>query len=305
MKDSIFLKQANLLLRVLPIINEHKVFALKGGTAINFFVRDLPRLSVDIDLTYLVISPRNESLTDITTKLNEICSSIERKIHGTVIHRKYLSGTKFISGIIINNSGTTIKIEPNTVIRGSVNKPQLNSLCKKGEDLFELSLKVQCLSIEDLYGGKICAALDRQHPRDLFDVKLLIENEGINESIVTTFIFYLISHDRPIVEVLNPNLLDIQQTFENEFIGMTKEENSIEDLLNTRENLIKTVKELLSDEQKHFLLTFKNKNPEWDLSGIKDLDKYPSVQWKLLNLEKMDKKKHSLAYEKLKEYLIS
>jgi predicted nucleotidyltransferase component of viral defense system len=305
MKDSIFFKQANLLLRVLPIINEHKVFALKGGTAINFFVRDLPRLSVDIDLTYLVISPRNESLTDITTKLNEICSSIERKIHGTVIHRKYLSGTKFISGIIINNSGTTIKIEPNTVIRGSVNKPQLNSLCKKGEDLFELSLKVQCLSIEDLYGGKICATLDRQHPRDLYDVKLLFENEGLNENIVRAFIFYLISHDRPIVEVLNPNLLDIKQIFENEFIGMVERKISIEELLNTRQKLIFAVRNLLSEEQKYFLLSFKNKKPEWNLSGIQNIEKFPSVKWKLLNLEKMSTQRHRRAYDKLKEYLLS
>ena len=61
----------------------------------------------------------------------------------------------------------------------------------------------------------------------------------------------------------------------------------------------------MTDEQKHFLLTFKNKNPDWSLSGIDYLHKYPSVQWKLLNLKKMDKKKHKLAYDKLKEYLMN
>ena len=49
MKDTAFFKQAELLLEVLRIVAKHEVFALKGGTAINFFIRDLPRLSVDID----------------------------------------------------------------------------------------------------------------------------------------------------------------------------------------------------------------------------------------------------------------
>ncbi len=177
-------------------------------------------------------------------------------------------------------------------------------LCKKAEELFELTLNTQCLSTADLYGGKICAALDRQHPRDLFDIKLLMKNEGIDVNIVRAFIFYLISHDRPIVEVLNPTLLNIEQVFDNEFRGMISEEITLEELIAVRSNLIDEIKNMLSEEQKHFLLTFKNKKPDWNLSGIESLEKYPSVQWKLLNLEKMSKKKHSLAYEKLKEYLI-
>lgn len=305
MKGSIFFKQANLLLRVLPIINEHKVFALKGGTAINFFVRNLPRFSVDIDLTYLKIEERTKSLLDITSQMNSICESVKKKIPRTGINRRYLGGTNYISGIILNNNGVTIKIEPNTVIRGSVNKTEEIKLCKKAEELFELTLKMNCLSIADLYGGKICAALDRQHPRDLYDVKLLFENEGLNENIVKTFIFYLISHDRPILEVLNPNLLDIRQIFENEFIGMAEEEVSIEELLNIRQKLIFFVRDLLSEEQKYFLLSFKNKKPEWNLSGIQNIEKFPSVKWKLLNLEKMSTQKHRRAYDKLKEYLIS
>ena len=305
MKDSEFYKQASLLLRVLPIINEHKVFALKGGTAINFFVRDLPRLSVDIDLTYLPISDREKSLSDITSCIDTICESIEKKIRRTEITKKYLKGTDFIRGIIINSDGVTIKVDPNTVIRGSINEPEEIKLCKKAEELFELTLKTQCLSTADLYGGKICAALDRQHPRDLFDIKLLIENEGIDENIIRTFIFYLISHDRPIVEVLNPTLLDIEQIFENEFSGMTSEDISLDELIAVRSKLVTNIKDQMTEEQKHFLLSFKNKKPEWNLSGIEDIDKYPSVQWKLLNLNKMESKKHQIAYSRLKEYLLS
>jgi predicted nucleotidyltransferase component of viral defense system len=59
MKDTVFFRQAELLLRILPLIYKEYVFALKGGTAINFFVRDLLRLSVDIDLTYLPLKNRD------------------------------------------------------------------------------------------------------------------------------------------------------------------------------------------------------------------------------------------------------
>ena len=65
MKSSPFFKQVELLLRTLPYIAAEKCFALKGGTAINLFVRDMPRLSVDVDLTYLPVEPREESLGKI------------------------------------------------------------------------------------------------------------------------------------------------------------------------------------------------------------------------------------------------
>jgi len=211
---------------------------------------------------------------------------------------------KKIYGLILNLDGATVKVEPNTTIRGTVFPIVNKKLCEEAEKKFELSTAVNTLSLEDLYGGKICAALDRQHPRDLFDVKLLMENEGITVGIVKAFVFYLISHDRPIVEVLNPGLQDISQLFENEFAGMTSEDVKLDDLISVRGNLISKIKSSLTDEQKKFILSFKNKKPEWKLSGIDGIENYPSVKWKLMNLEKMNEKKHVAAYEKLKEYLV-
>ena len=85
MKDSIYFKQAELLLRVLPFIDREAVFSLKGGTAINFFVRDLPRISVDIDLAYLPIRERDVSLGDISNALVRISQGIGSKIPETMI----------------------------------------------------------------------------------------------------------------------------------------------------------------------------------------------------------------------------
>jgi predicted nucleotidyltransferase component of viral defense system len=302
MPNEKYLKQAELLLRVLPHIAREEVFAIKGGTAINFFWRNLPRISVDIDLTYLQINDRELSLIDVSDRLAAIELRLQRIFAGIKSEQKRISDK--ITGLILNLNNAIVKIEVNTVIRGCVFPIVFKNLCIKAEEKFELTTSVNTLSIEDLYGGKICAALDRQHPRDLFDVKLLMENEGTTIGIVKAFVFYLVSHDRPMVEVLNPGLQDISQLFENEFAGMTSDNVKLEELISVRSKLITNIKESLSDAQKNFILSFKNKKPEWKLSGIDGIENYPSVKWKLMNLAKMEVKKHRIAYDKLKEYLI-
>src|ERR1035437_5394422 len=160
MKDSVYYRQARLLLRILPIIAHCPVFALKGGTAINFFIRDLPRLSVDIDLVYLPIKDRSNSLQEISQSLNRIEENILRLIPGTKSQRKIADDN--IYALIIYAKDANVKIEPNTTIRGTVYPITEYDLCKRGKELFEISLKSRSLVIEELYAGKICAALDRQ-----------------------------------------------------------------------------------------------------------------------------------------------
>jgi len=305
MKDSPYYKQAELLLKVLPLINYDKELALKGGTAINFFIRDLPRLSVDIDLVYLPIEDRDSTLAGITNKLKVIGDSVKSSITGAQIIERKLNNTENWSGIQVRTSDASIKIEPNTVIRGSVYEPEEMTLCSKAEDMFELSLKTQCLSLSDLYGSKICAALDRQHPRDLFDIKLLLENEGFKEEIRKAFIVYLISHDRPIVEVLNPNLNNLSTEFGQEFSGMTEETLELSELTDTFYKLKGLIKNSLTDKEKEFLLSFKRKEPKWGLLGLENIEVLPSVKWKQINLGRMTAEKHKEAYEKLEKFLSS
>ncbi len=92
MKDTVFFRQAELLLRILPLIHKEEVFDLKGGTAINFFVRDLPRLSVDIDLTYLPVNERDFALNDIRNALIRISEEIQRRIPGTIQRNECSNG---------------------------------------------------------------------------------------------------------------------------------------------------------------------------------------------------------------------
>jgi hypothetical protein len=77
-----FHRQVALLLRVLPQVAEEECFALKGGTAINLLVRNMPRLSVDIDLTYLPIKPREASLADIDSAMRRIANRIQSALRG-------------------------------------------------------------------------------------------------------------------------------------------------------------------------------------------------------------------------------
>jgi len=210
-----YLKQAELLLRVLPHLNYEKAFALKGGTALNFFWRDFPRLSVDIDLCYTKIQDRELTLFEINDAFAIIEEKLQRVFDGIKIQQKKIEGK--IIGLILDWNNAIVKIEANTIIRGTIFPVVNKKLCSKAENTFELTTSVDTVSFEDLYGGKICAALDRQHPRDLFDVKSLLENEGITPGIIKAFVFYLISHDRPMIEILNPGLQDISQTFINEF----------------------------------------------------------------------------------------
>lgn len=305
MKDSPYFQQAQLLLRMLPLIDREKVFALKGGTAINFFWRNIPRLSVDIDLTYLPIKERELSLTEISDCLISIETRIRRIFPQAKIFQRKPLGASLITGLLIENDNASVKIEANTVIRGSVFPVVKRSLSSKAEEMFELSVEVNTLSLEDLFGGKICAALDRQHPRDLFDIKLLLENEGFTEGIRKAFIVYLISHDRPIIELLDPGLLNIEKTFEIEFKGMTRDEVTVYDLIRARENLIGLIRISLTEGEKKFLLSFKRMQPEWDLVGIEGIQELPAVQWKLHNLSRMQSEKHNKAYGKLEKYLLT
>ena len=95
------------------------------------------------------------------------------------------------------------------------------SLTQKAKDVLVADVNLPLLSPSDIYGGKLVAALDRQHPRDLFDVSQLFANEGITRDISRCFVVYLASHNRPIHEVLFPTEIDISREYEATFRGMT------------------------------------------------------------------------------------
>ncbi len=303
MKNTIYYKQAELLLRVIPVVASESCFALKGGTAINFFIRDLPRLSVDIDLTYLPIESRELTLTHISEALERISQKIRNVLPDAFIQHGNAARAPGARKLMIKWQNVQIKIEPNEIIRGSVFPPQERDLSNSAEELFGMAVSINTLSFADLYGGKICAALDRQHPRDLFDIKLLLDNEGITEEVRKAFVVYLASHNRPISELLNPQRLDILSSYQNEFAGMAIIPVEHEILVATREQLIQTLQKNLTEAEKYFLVSVKEGQPKWDLLKIPGIENLPAIQWKLKNIQQMNKEKHIKALESLKEKL--
>jgi len=303
MNQSIFYKQADLLLQVLPEIAKYKQFALKGGTAINFFHQDLPRLSVDIDLAYVPLGNRDAALQDISQALIKISQAIQRQIPDIRITQKRIQNTEYFCALIVNRNGITVKIETNHVTRGTVYPAETKELSDAVYTTFQRFVAVQTLSFSDLYGGKLCAALDRQHPRDFYDIKLLLDKTGMTPAIHKAFLVYLISHPRPIVELLNPNFREIKTTFENEFEGMTRERVSLSELEHTQNKLPELISKKLSNSDRTFLLLFKKREPQWELLGVSGAKELPAVKWKLENLAKMKTKKHKRAVDKLAEYL--
>lgn len=297
--EKVYRQQVALLLTVLPEVAKEKCFALHGGTAINLFVRDMPRLSVDIDLTYLPIENREASLKHIGEALERIKRSIEKVVPGVRIVPRFDTGKLQISANKVD-----VKLEVNLVNRGVLAGPEEMPLCEKAQTAFEAFCEIPVVPIGQLFGGKIVAALDRQHPRDLFDVKYLLEREGFTQEVKEGFLLYLLCSDRPINEVITPNFQDQRSALSNQFSGMTDEEFSYAEYERVREKLVATIHQQLTGKDKEFLLSVKNVTPDW---SIYDFQRFPSINWKLQNLEKLKARnpgKHREQYDALKNKLI-
>ncbi len=296
--DARYRRQVSLLMRVLSVVAQEKCFALKGGTAINLFIRDMPRLSVDIDLAYLPILERDESLREIDEALRGIEARVLKSIPGSKVQTSVLRGTASVVKLVVNTADARIKVEVTPVLRGTVFPSAMRSVTDKVESEFGYA-EISVVSFPDLYGGKIVAALDRQHPRDLYDVRLLLANEGISRELFQAFLVYLISHDRPMSEILAPNLRDIRQEFERGFSGMTFEAVTCDELERTREDLIERIHSAFTDDDKKLLRSIKAGMPDWGLLNIEGVDKLPAVRWKMHNLEKLGPKKREELLERL------
>ena len=295
-------QQVALLIRTIPFVAQEEAFALKGGTAINLFVRDMPRLSVDIDLTYLPVEDRARSLAAINAAMLRIAKRIERKIPDAKVHASRSADEKIVTKLLVRAGGVQIKIEVTPVLRGTVYDLALRSVVPTVEDAFGFA-EMQIVSFEDLYAGKIVAALDRQHPRDLFDVRDLLAHEGISDELRRAFLVYVISHHRPIGEVLAPTRKPLMEEFERGFVGMTHEPIARADLEEAREAIIAAMVADMPDAHRRFLVGFKRGEPDWQLLGIPEAWHLPAVLWKQRNLDRLPAKKRCELADALEKML--
>lgn len=298
--DARYADQVRLLLRVLPLVAQEKDFALKGGTAINLFVRDMPRLSVDIDLAYLPDHGRADALGRSREALTRIQGRIKAQLPGVncLQHNRGDDDLK----LVVRQGRVQVKVEVNPVVRGSLHTPEERDVSEAVEDEFGFA-SASVLALPDLYGGKLCAALDRQHPRDLFDVHLLLENEGIDRPLFEGFLVYLMSHPRPMAELLAPRWRALDQVHADEFAGMSREAVAAETLQAVGDALLKALAAHLTDADIEFLLSFKRGEPDWRRCPVPKAESLPAVQWKLRNINAMTPEKRAAAVARLEEVL--
>lgn len=286
--NHVYLNTARLLTQVAPFIFVDGTFALKGGTAINLFVRDMPRLSVDLDLVFPDHRlPRDEALTRINEAIRR---SAERlKTRGFQTHTLAAADVGETK-LLVRRAGIEVKIEVNFVMRGTVHPVRAAALTPTARDTLLADLEIPVVSLEDMYGGKLVAAMDRQHPRDLFDVMQLFAHEGITTGIRRAFVIYLASHNRPVHEVLFPALRNIEQEYERNFKGMTTEPVELPQLLAAREQMVHELQSGLDADERRFLLSLVAGRPEWPLLGIEHAEHLPGIRWKLHNLAQLERK---------------
>ncbi len=287
MMDKTYIEMVRLLLEIAPAIFESSHFAMKGGTAINLFVENMPRFSVDIDVVYTNHqASRDEAMESIARGLD---AARERLIRMDI--EAELSSVKIGDEIklFIRRGRHQVKVEVNHVFRGTVLPVKILQLGTEARKLFTTELSVPILAVAELYGSKLVAAMDRQHPRDLFDVRGLFERNGLTAEMVECFVCYLAGHNRPVHEVLFSHDQDIASAFENEFVGMSRDPVTLPELQQVRRKLKYKLPALLTPNQRQFLLGLVAGQPNWKLMQCPHLSQLPAIRWKLQNLAKLKK----------------
>lgn len=289
-----FKKQVALLLQILPEVSIEKNFALHGGTAINLFEFNMPRLSVDIDITFTTIGEREKDLALIRKLLGELKTRIQKKIPAVIFSDPIVASENLKINCVTKDA--TVKLEVNQINRGLIAPVRLMPLCEEAQVVFDSFCEMPVVSTEQLWGGKIIAALDRQHPRDMFDMNSLLRTKGFTEDVKRGFVFFLLCSKRPFQELLNPRLIDQEALFNNQFVGMTYQAFTYEEYEVVRTQLIETIHKTLNTDDKKFILAFAKGEPLWDGT---DYSGYPAIRWKLQNIDMLKKSNPKKFYQQI------
>ncbi len=294
--------RVRLLVEILPVLTLEPRFALKGGTAINLFEHDLPRLSVDIDLAWLPVHDYAEDARLIDAALRRLADALRAR--PLQLHVQTSAGEGgAVTRLVASRGRARVQIETTPVMRGTVHPVRTMIVRPRVEEAFGFA-EVQVLAFADLYAGKLAAALSRQHPRDLFDVGLLLEDERADAGLWRTFLVYLTCSPKPAWEMLAPRVpADFEATFEAHFKGMTSEPVSVTALLESRERLLARMARWLDGPSRAFLRSVEEEQPDFGLIGLAHAAELPGVRRKLHNLSRRTAVKRAADRRQLDETL--
>ena len=283
--DASYIEIARLMLLTAPQIFQASDFAMKGGTALNLFLHNMPRLSVDIDIAFIDhTKSREEALQSIRQELQSLCQRLEPLgLKGTLVSSSDSEDVK----IMITRGAVSMKVEVNYNFRGTLLPPRNARISEVASQSFLMDFSIPSLAREELYGGKLVAALDRQHPRDFFDVREMFLGNHFDAGVVDCFVCYLAGHNNTVHGVLFSKDKKITSLYEEQFVGMTTHPVSLAELQEARSNLRSALLTNLQDRHKQFLLGLVRLEPDWSLMPFPHLRELPALKWKILNLEKL------------------
>ena len=282
-----YIDTVRLLLAIAPAVFASGRFALKGGTALNLFVQEMPRLSVDIDLVFVDHRPdRQAALLAIAQELAAVQAALDGKGYRTQLPAN-AEGDDV--KLVVRDHAAQVKVEVNFVFRGTVLPVESRALVAAAQDLFTTDLAAPVLATAELYGSKLVAAMDRQHPRDIFDVMHMLDHFGWQGSFIDCFVAYLAGHNRPVHEVLFPKVKSLELAFSNEFVGMTRDTVELDTLVRMQVRLLQELPQQLTRKHRDFLLSLVQVDPDWALMPMHHLSELPALKWKLMNLSKLKK----------------
>ncbi len=191
--------------------------------------------------------------------------------------------------LFVRRGRSRVKVEVNHVFRGTILSVEARGLNPEARRVFATEVTVPILATQELYASKLVAALDRQHPRDLFDLRGMFGRGGLTAEVMECFVSYLAGHNCPVHEVLFSRDLDISQAFANEFVGLTRHPIRLDELLALRRRLRQELPEMLTANHRRFLLGLVTGEPDWRLMSCPHLAELPAIRWKLQNLTRLKK----------------
>lgn len=282
-----YIDTVRLLLAIAPAVFASGRFAMKGGTALNLFVQQMPRLSVDIDLVLVDHHPDRQAALQV---IGQELTAVQVALAGQG-YRAHLPANADGDDVklVVSNEFAEVKVEVNFVFRGTALPVETRSLVATAQELFTTDLTVPVLATAEIYGSKLVAAMDRQHPRDIFDVMHMLDHFGWQASFVNCFVVYLAGHNRPVHEVLFPKTKPLEPAFTNEFTGMTRDPVELNTLAQVQGRLFQELPQQLTPAHRDFLLSLVQGAPAWELMPMQHLSELPALKWKLLNLAKLKK----------------
>jgi len=284
MIDRAFVETTDLLVQLVPRVFTSERLALKGGTAINLYLDEAPRLSVDLDLVFTQIGlPRDVALGMINDEMRRIAAELASD--GLDVSSA-VAAELGETGLLASNGRVQVKVETNMVFGGTLLPATIMNLSPGAQQWLAREAPARVLNPAEVYAGKFMAALDRQHPRDLYDVWRLYQRGPIDPQIISAFVIYLCGHNRPPHEVLDSPERLLVEDYTRSLVGMIRGEiPSLDALVASRAQLRTDILNGLQPSDRAFLVEFFAGDPDWSLLAFPHASDLPALQWKQRNLE--------------------